>query len=285
MFGPHLFRFRISAIALTLLLTAATGFSQSFAVIAPDRSADSGKLVVSLETGLRQAGASVIDSALASSAFRAVSVENPYNLSTYEARNIGSSIGTRFFVILKNAIQRRSTSERHEYYDGYAAIYLVSSVSGELSDWMLVKFEEDTPELARKKLEARLAEPALRIVSSARSAIEREAAAEPPKSFPQYSEDEKDVRPPLPYRRLKPKYTQLADLYSIAATVDVEVDIDAEGRVARISIARWAGFGLDESVERTIREMQWRPADRKGKTLPMRILLRYNFRDLINEEN
>jgi hypothetical protein len=62
------------------------------------------------------------------------------------------------------------------------------------------------------------------------------------------------------------------------------VDIDAEGRIAASRIVRWAGFGLDESVEKAVRSMNWRPAMRNGKSLPMRVLLRYNFRKVEKDE-
>ena len=34
---------------------------------------------------------------------------------------------------------------------------------------------------------------------------------------------------------------------------------------------------LEESVEKAVRAMNWRPAMRNGSALPMRVLLRYNF--------
>ena len=82
----------------------------------------------------------------------------------------------------------------------------------------------------------------------------------------------------MPYRRISPKYTPEAFLFDVRATVDIEVEIDAHGKVQHTEIIRWAGYGLDESVDRTVREMNWRPADRNGRTLPMRVLLRYNFK-------
>jgi hypothetical protein len=67
-------------------------------------------------------------------------------------------------------------------------------------------------------------------------------------------------------------------LYDVTATVERGVDLDAKGSIQRTRIVRWAGFGLDESVEKTVREMNWRPAELNGKNVPMRFLLRYNFK-------
>jgi TonB family protein len=62
------------------------------------------------------------------------------------------------------------------------------------------------------------------------------------------------------------------------ATVDVEVEIGADGEVSRVDVVRWAGFGLDEATTETVRRMHFFPAMRGGTALPMRVLLRYNFR-------
>ena len=88
----------------------------------------------------------------------------------------------------------------------------------------------------------------------------------------------KNFRAPIPYRRIKPEYTTDAYLYDIKATVDIMVDLGHNGSILRTEIVRWAGYGLDESVEKAVRSMKWRPAERNGKPLPMRFLLRYNFK-------
>jgi hypothetical protein len=45
-----------------------------------------------------------------------------------------------------------------------------------------------------------------------------------------------------------------------------------------VYVVRWAGFGLDEATVATVRQMHFFPAMRNGTALPMRVLLRYNFR-------
>jgi protein TonB len=88
----------------------------------------------------------------------------------------------------------------------------------------------------------------------------------------------KDVRAPRPYRRLKPPYPPTAAIAEVEVTVDVLLDIDARGEIERVEIARWAGYGLDQSVIDTVRQMHFFPAMRDGVAIPMRVLLRYNFR-------
>jgi TonB family protein len=89
---------------------------------------------------------------------------------------------------------------------------------------------------------------------------------------------EQGLRLPRPYRRLRPTYTESAAGAEVEATVDVLVDIGADGEVQNIQIARWAGFGLDESSVDTVRQLHFFPAMRNGTPIPMRVLLRYNFR-------
>ena len=86
------------------------------------------------------------------------------------------------------------------------------------------------------------------------------------------------TRPPRPYRRLKPAYPEAAALAEVEATVDVLVDVDEKGEVARAEVARWAGYGLDQSVLDTVKQLHFFPAMRDGVAVPMRVLLRYNFR-------
>jgi len=50
--------------------------------------------------------------------------------------------------------------------------------------------------------------------------------------------------------------------------------------VGEIQIVRWGGFGLDESAERAIRQLKFKPATRDGRAVSVRAIVRYNFRRL-----
>ena len=86
------------------------------------------------------------------------------------------------------------------------------------------------------------------------------------------------IRLPRPYRRLRPEYPQTAARAEAEATVDLVVDVGADGEVSEVQIVRWAGFGLDESAVATVRKLHFFPAMKNGTPIPMRVLLRYNFR-------
>ena len=85
-------------------------------------------------------------------------------------------------------------------------------------------------------------------------------------------------RLPLPYRRIRPPYPQAASRAEVEATVDALVELDEQGEVQSVEIVRWAGYGLDESVSTTIRQMHFRPALNAGAPVATRVLLRYTFR-------
>ena len=56
------------------------------------------------------------------------------------------------------------------------------------------------------------------------------------------------------------------------------VDLDRGGEVTRAEVVRWAGFGLDQATLDTIHKLHFFPAMREGVAVPIRVLLRYNFR-------
>jgi TonB family protein len=77
---------------------------------------------------------------------------------------------------------------------------------------------------------------------------------------------------------LQPPYPDSAAAAEVEAVVDVLVDLDAKGEVTNAEIARWAGFGLDEVTLATVQKLHFFPAMRDGVAIPLRVLLRYNFR-------
>jgi TonB family protein len=86
------------------------------------------------------------------------------------------------------------------------------------------------------------------------------------------------LRLPRPYRRLMPGYPETAAVAEAEGTVDVLIDLDAGGEVMRVEVVRWAGFGLDEATVENVRRLHFFPAMRDGVAIPIRVLLRYNFR-------
>ncbi len=261
--------------------------AQKIAVLVPEKNEQSAVFAEKLENSL-SAKLKILDASLSETAFRAADYEAPFNLTTKEAKIIGARLGCEYFLLVKAANQRRSTFARAEFYESYAAVYVVSSRTGRLVFWKLQSFEEETPAKAGKALLASTDDLSAEISEKLKSVSKDELNEKPSPNIEdlpfEESAETKNFRPPLPYKRIKPEYTKTAYLYSVEATVEIEIEVDKTGKLLKTEIVRWAGFGLDESVTETIRKMQWRAADRNGKSLPMRVLLRYNFKKIEKED-
>jgi hypothetical protein len=246
-----------------------SAYTQKFAIISPAKSEVADQISSELTEKLKS-----LDSDLVKTAFQSTSYENIFNLTTSEAKTIGSVIGCDFFVIVKADNFRRSSFGKGDYFESFTAIYVVSSRTGNLMFWKLYSVEDKNSDTANKKLFASVNTIVTEINDNSKSKqIEKPNVLELPENNDKY-------RSPAPFKRLKPEYTEIASLFLIAATIDIEVDLDVKGNVTRTEIVRWAGFGLDESVNETVRKMNWRPATKDGKALPIRVLLRYNFKKL-----
>ena len=264
----------------TLSVTVATT-AQRIAVLTPANSPGSQAFAERLQSELADR-IKLIDGSMAGSAFSAAGLKTPFNLTTEESKRVGQAIGCEFFVLVRSAVQRRSSFERQEYYEAYAAVFLVSARTGRLVSFVNDDHVGDKPQTASRELDSSIARLADQIASAAKraQAAEFDDAAEPQIDEPPdpASPAAKGFKAPVPFRRLKPDYTNEASLYDVTATVDILVDLSSDGKVLRTDVARWAGYGLDESAVAAIRSMNWRPAERDGKFLPMRFLVRYNFK-------
>jgi TonB family protein len=232
----------------------------------------------------------LIDPDQTRAAARGAGFEGSLNLTLQQARDLGAAIGSDFYFIGEAQTVRRFPSTKPIYFESYATIFLVSTRTGRLVLWERPTVQRDSPEEAEKGLLAILSaeETRHRFVVALRRAqederAERVAAIESnPAVIEMMSDDDsdtnKDVRAPRPYRRLKPPYPQTAAIAEVEATVDVLLDIDARGEIGRVEITRWAGYGLDQSVIDTVKQMHFFPAMRDGVAIPLRVLLRYNFR-------
>ena len=227
----------------------------------------------------------------ARAAARGTGYAGSLNMTLSEARDLGASVGADFFITGDAQTLRRSPSTGPIYYEAYASIFLVSSRTGRLIMWERPSFQASAPDKALALLLKELAgaDVRRRYTAAIRRAEEDEmqmralAVGRPAPVIEEAPDDAaspsaQGLKLPLPYRRLRPKYPETAADAEAEATVDVEVDVGADGEVARAEVVRWAGFGLDEATVTTVRQMHFRPAMRDGVPVPMRVLLRYNFR-------
>ena len=231
----------------------------------------------------------LIDSDQAKAAAAGAGYSGSLNLSVPEARDLGAAIGCDLFIIGDADTLRRSPSNAPVYFESYASIFIASARTGRLILWERPATIRPAPAEAEKALLDLVSslETRQRLSSAISHALgseqaERAARVEdPPPVIEAMSDDSAEsgsTRAPRPYRRIKPEYTEAAAHSRVEAIVDALVDIDAKGEITHLEIARWAGYGLDESVVAAVKQMHFFPAMRDGVAIPMRVLLRYNFR-------
>ena len=232
---------------------------------------------------------SLLDRDLVRAAARGVGYRGSLNMTLAEARSLGAAVGCDFFLTGDAQTLRRSSSARAVYFESYASVFVVSARTGRLVLWDRAVAEADKPERAESSLLEELDGRAARYAAAIQEAFAREERErfDPPAdegvglidlSTEEGAGAHTDLREPAPYRRLRPAYTDAASRAEAEATVDAEAEIGADGEVGRVRIVRWAGFGLDDAVVSTIRQMHFRPAERGGQAVAVRVLLRYNFR-------
>lgn len=278
---------RCSVVLAVFLALTSLAAGQRIAIITPNNSPLEERYADALSDNLALE-AKVIDRSLAESVFKAKNSSAPFNLAITDAKDLAAGIGCEYVIILRAETVRRASFSKPDYYQSFAVIYLVSGRTGRLIDWRLSTFENSKADDATTLLIGSIPETAKDLLQKTKRSSETERSEPSPKPMEEVPDENsplsKDLRPPVPYKRIKPEYTKLASFYSVQATVETLADISADGEVTRIEIVRWAGFGLDESVADTVRKMNWRPAMRNGNPLPMRVLLRYNFTKISDDQ-
>ena len=233
----------------------------------------------------------ILDRDQVRAAARGAGYAGSISLSLGEARDLGAALGCDFFILGDAQTLRRSPSTGPVYFESYASIFVVSARTGRLVRWDRPNFRAATAVAAEQALVRQLAngnaDPSYTIAIHRAQDDERgerelttsdqipviEAAPDDDKSAAAGG-----LRLPRAFRHLIPAYPETAANAEVEATVDVLVDLDATGEVTRVEVARWAGFGLDEATVETVRRLHFFPAMRNGVAIPIRVLLRYNFR-------
>ncbi|HMO79158.1 MAG TPA: energy transducer TonB [Pyrinomonadaceae bacterium] len=274
-----------TAAAICVLCSAA--WAQRVAVIVPEPNETAEAFAERLAGDLGRY-LTVSDRGAAEAAFRAMGIETPFNQTRDQARNAGTAIGADMIILVRAEIQPRRSFQKGEYQEAWASLFTVGSRSGKLLDFQHLSADDPI----RERAEAALLDEAVRwagLTAETLKAFHRRETERKDKAaiedHSRATEETPGLRLPMPYSRIRPEYTPLAALFSVRATVDAEVDIDAEGQIERLEIVRWAGYGLDTAVTDAIRRMNWHPAERGGKTLPIRVLLRYNFTKIEKDDN
>ncbi|MEP6849425.1 MAG: energy transducer TonB [Acidobacteriota bacterium] len=265
------------------VLFSSTAIAQRIAILTPNQDAQNEAIAQEFSAVF---GPKALDLALADAAYRSVKYEDPFNLTASQGKQIGAVIGCSGFVIVKAETLRRTSSAKPVYFESYVAVFAVVSRTGHLAYWKLITSDDGSREGAERNLLDSFRKVSEKLTQEINDTIVKDTPGanigfeEMPEDG---SREAKNFRPPIPYLRIKPEYTPQAYLYDAKGTVEIQVDLDDKGTVIGTEIRRWVGFGLEDSVTRAVRKMNWRPGERDGKPLPTRFLLRYNFKKIDKE--
>ena len=251
---------------------------------------------ISPDSGLREALSRddrviVIDTLMMQAALAGIRYAGSINMSRDEARRLGSAIGCDVFIIGKTEALTRSERERESHEDAYAGVLIVDGRTGALAAFDFISEKAVSREAAVQGVSRTVAARTVSYVD--RMLAYRAEAQTPPRYLIEPIEDIPDegspratgFTPPEFLNRVKPDYPAQAEQADITATVEALAVLRANGEVGAVEITRWAGFGLDESAERAIRQLKFKAATRDGKPINVRALIRYNFRRVSEPSN
>lgn len=228
----------------------------------------------------------LIEEDLARLAARGVGYAGSLNLSRDEARALGQSLGCDFYLLGKVLVTRRAASGEQFYFDSLLGLFVVEARTGALVLFAIERAQRGSEREARAQLKELVKRGWTTCANTMVSAREKRVAeieniAQPRAPLIEVFSDDLEaqgIKLPVFSQRLKPDYTEQADLAGITATVELEAVFGENGKVGDVEVTRWAGFGLDESAIATVHKLSFKPAERDGKRVTIRALVRYNFR-------
>ena len=232
----------------------------------------------------RDSRVSLIDKSLIKAALAGLGYDGSINMSKDEARRVGAAVGCDFFITGKVEALARSERKDELHEEAYAGVIIADGRTGALALFDFVVEIADRRESAlnqlAKAVESRAAIYIERMIEyRARQAIIDNSMNEEIEDLPsEGSAQAAGFAAPEFLNRIKPEYTVEAERANISATVEARAVFRANGEVGQVELIRWAGFGLDESAERAIRQLKFKPATRNGKPASVRAIVQYNFR-------
>jgi TonB family protein len=86
------------------------------------------------------------------------------------------------------------------------------------------------------------------------------------------------VSAPVLMTKVEPEYSEEARAAKYQGTVLLKVQIDPEGKVAKINVARALGMGLDEKAMEAVRQWKFKPAMKDGQPVTVESEIEVSFR-------
>jgi len=229
----------------------------------------------------------LVDLRQAAAAANGFGYDGSLNLTVEDARRLGAAIGCEFYILGKTFTTLRRSVEKTTYGESLIAIFIVDARAGRLVKFDHALTKGETPQSAQDESLSAIKNRIPEYISNMSSqraeqlSLLQQAEAEPIEEMPEEgSPQAAGFKPPQTFRRYIPEITELARLAEVTATVELAVVFHSDGRIGKIDVLRWAGFGLDESAIKTAREIKFKPATRNNLPISVRAVLQYRFKFL-----
>jgi protein TonB len=87
-----------------------------------------------------------------------------------------------------------------------------------------------------------------------------------------------DVTEPVPIYKPEPAYTKEAKAAKLQGDVLLWIVVDVSGSVTDVKLRKGVDKGLDESAMQTVRTWKFKPAMKRGKAVPVKVVVAVSFK-------
>jgi hypothetical protein len=208
------------------------------------------------------------------------------NPTVEAAATLGAKLGCDFYVTARVVRREESGAERKTGRVARTVLFLVAARTGELVATVSQTVRGDTAEELTRAERATSADTArnLHRIAADHQRAFLANATDPDAPVFEAALDLRsgDVPPevvlPVIFQRPKPAPTETAKDFGIEATVGAEIVFQADGKIGGVRVVRWAGYGLEDAVRDAVRRYRFKPAQRGGKPVAVRLLAEFKFR-------
>ncbi len=208
------------------------------------------------------------------------------NPTVEEAATLGAKLGCDFYITARVVRTEESGPDRQPRFVARIFFFVVDCRSGDLLASLLTRLNTPSPDRLREvEIDGVGGGSAMmyEICERRRESDIRDAAREQPDRFAgivdlRSGDVPPDVTLPMIFQRPKPEVTELARDAHIEATVTADVVFLPDGTIGAISFVRWSGYNLETAVRKAFERYRFKPAQRNGKPVGVRLLAEFKFR-------
>jgi periplasmic protein TonB len=87
-----------------------------------------------------------------------------------------------------------------------------------------------------------------------------------------------NVSAPIPIYKPEPPYSEQARKAKYQGTVVLWIVVDGQGNVTDAQVVKPLGMGLDQNAVTTVKTWKFKPAERNGAPVPVKVMVEVSFR-------